>query len=367
MMRHHYREEIQHHSVVLTNNTVLNTSKTKEVIQDYRRSRRTEHAPLLIHGEAVEHVNNIKFLGIHITSDLTWSMNTAHLVKKAQQRLFFLRKLKCACWTLPSAPDKLLQGHNREHPLPQCSTAQDQKDLAWVVKNGTGDCGKSSSRPGLNIHWPDVEGLTYCHMPTLPTQEMLNDMIVFDFYFLLINNFLKYGDKRANLLHLDLVGNSPSEESEERDKEPRTLTYPRIHRQSAGHGCQAYGCWCPYGLHQPGSVPAVLPPLPHEPQSGAKGASSPSLSCCRSPRPPPSMNWCPTMRPTRLKLSYTYEPSSSLVIMEWNHTEPPIGVRIVDYLISQEKLQQQEKLHFNNNAYIMLHYPCITYTQSVDL
>uniref|UniRef100_A0A3Q1GN48 Astrotactin 1 n=1 Tax=Acanthochromis polyacanthus TaxID=80966 RepID=A0A3Q1GN48_9TELE len=34
-----------------------------------------------------------------------------------------------------------------------------------------------------------------------------------------------------------------------------------------------------------------------------------------------------------LKLSYTYEPSSSLVIMEWNHTEPPIGVRIVDYLI----------------------------------
>ncbi|KAI3376034.1 hypothetical protein L3Q82_016567 [Scortum barcoo] len=71
-------------------------SKTKEVIVDYRRSRRTEHAPLLIHGEAVERVNNIKFLGIHITSDLTWSMNTAHLVKKAQQRLFFLRKLKRA-------------------------------------------------------------------------------------------------------------------------------------------------------------------------------------------------------------------------------------------------------------------------------
>ncbi|KAI3374501.1 hypothetical protein L3Q82_006316 [Scortum barcoo] len=83
-----------------SNNLVLNTSKTKEVIDyivmDYRRSRRTEHAPLLIHGEAVERVNNIKFLGIHITSDLTWSMNTAHLVKKAQQRLFFLRKLKRA-------------------------------------------------------------------------------------------------------------------------------------------------------------------------------------------------------------------------------------------------------------------------------
>lgn len=67
-------------------NPVLNTSKTKEVTVDYRRSRRTEHALLLIDGEVVECVDNIKFLGIHITSDLTCSLNTAHLVKKAQQR-----------------------------------------------------------------------------------------------------------------------------------------------------------------------------------------------------------------------------------------------------------------------------------------
>ncbi|KAI3359939.1 hypothetical protein L3Q82_014293 [Scortum barcoo] len=70
----HYRE--RRSSTLLngaqTTNLVLNTSKTKEVIVDYRRSRKDmEHAPLLIHGEAVERVNNIKFLGIHITSDLT--------------------------------------------------------------------------------------------------------------------------------------------------------------------------------------------------------------------------------------------------------------------------------------------------------
>lgn len=40
-------------------------------------------------------------------------------------------------------------------------------------------------------------------------------------------------------------------------------------------------------------------------------------------------------------MSYAYEPSSSLVIMEWNHTELPIGVRIVDYLISQEKVTER--------------------------
>ncbi|KAI3363730.1 hypothetical protein L3Q82_001346 [Scortum barcoo] len=66
----HYKEEIQHLTQWCSNNNlVLNTSKTKEVIVDYRRSRRTEHAPLLIHGEAVEHVKNIKFLAS--TSHLT--------------------------------------------------------------------------------------------------------------------------------------------------------------------------------------------------------------------------------------------------------------------------------------------------------
>ncbi|KAI3360619.1 hypothetical protein L3Q82_002485 [Scortum barcoo] len=107
------------------NNLLLNTSKTKEVIVDYRRSRRTEHAPLLIHGEAVERVNNIKFLGIHITSDLTWSMNTAHLVKKAQQRLFFLRKLKRAGLS-PQLLTNFYRATIEKHPLSsvqQCGMA----------------------------------------------------------------------------------------------------------------------------------------------------------------------------------------------------------------------------------------------------
>uniref|UniRef100_A0A8C9W1H7 Astrotactin 1 n=1 Tax=Scleropages formosus TaxID=113540 RepID=A0A8C9W1H7_SCLFO len=48
----------------------------------------------------------------------------------------------------------------------------------------------------------------------------------------------------------------------------------------------------------------------------------------------------PLPQPT-LKLSHMFEPSSSMVVMEWNHTEPPIGVRIVDYLISQEKVTER--------------------------
>lgn len=80
----HYGEEIQHLAQRwLDNNLILNTGKTKEVILDSRRSRNTEHTSLLMHRETVKHLNNIKFLGLHITSDPTWSLNTSHLVKKA--------------------------------------------------------------------------------------------------------------------------------------------------------------------------------------------------------------------------------------------------------------------------------------------
>jgi len=39
-------------------------------------------------------VESFKFLFIHISADLSWSANTTALVKKAQQRLHFLRVLR---------------------------------------------------------------------------------------------------------------------------------------------------------------------------------------------------------------------------------------------------------------------------------
>ncbi len=37
--------------------------------------------------------NSLKVLGVHITKDLTWSAHTDAVLKKAHQRLFFLRRL----------------------------------------------------------------------------------------------------------------------------------------------------------------------------------------------------------------------------------------------------------------------------------
>ncbi len=75
------------------NNLTLNTDKTKEMIVDMRKERRT-HQPLFIRDLEVERVSSFKYLGVHISEDLTWTLNTTQLVKKAQQRLYFLRRLR---------------------------------------------------------------------------------------------------------------------------------------------------------------------------------------------------------------------------------------------------------------------------------
>ncbi|KAM4602120.1 heat shock factor 2-binding protein [Polymixia lowei] len=39
-------------------------------------------------------VSSFKFLGVHITEDLTWSLHTDSMVRKARQQLYFLRRLR---------------------------------------------------------------------------------------------------------------------------------------------------------------------------------------------------------------------------------------------------------------------------------
>lgn len=41
-------------------------------------------------------VSSIKYLGLHISRDFTWTINTATIIKKAHQHLCFLRRLKWA-------------------------------------------------------------------------------------------------------------------------------------------------------------------------------------------------------------------------------------------------------------------------------
>ena len=49
---------------------------------DFQR-KKTDMEPLHINWECVERVPVFKFMGTHITEDLSWTTNTHHMVKKA--------------------------------------------------------------------------------------------------------------------------------------------------------------------------------------------------------------------------------------------------------------------------------------------
>lgn len=106
---------------------------------DFRTTRRITHSPVTIKDETVEKVPSYKFLGVTITEDLTWGDNTAGIVGKSQQRLYFLRRLRRA-----NLPQKLLVNFYRctiEIILTNCMTAwyssctkAAKKTLQQVVK-----------------------------------------------------------------------------------------------------------------------------------------------------------------------------------------------------------------------------------------
>ncbi len=75
------------------NHLSLNIDKTKELVVDFRRQSR-EHTHITIDKTPVERENSFKFLGVHITEDLTWSAHTDAVLKKSHQCLFFLRRLR---------------------------------------------------------------------------------------------------------------------------------------------------------------------------------------------------------------------------------------------------------------------------------
>lgn len=88
-----YREEVLKLAAWSSeNNLYLNTRKTREIIMDFRKHS-TDPAPLYMvsvwRGSAPS-----GFLGIFISANISWSDNTTPIIKKAQQRLHFLRVLR---------------------------------------------------------------------------------------------------------------------------------------------------------------------------------------------------------------------------------------------------------------------------------
>ncbi|KAJ8275882.1 hypothetical protein COCON_G00076340 [Conger conger] len=112
-------------------------------------------------------VSSTKFLGVHITEDLSWNTNTTSLAKKAQQRLYFLRKLRRA-----KAPAPIMLSFYRgtiESILTSCitvwhggCTASCQKTLQRTVEIIDDDVFEEEEYffvKLLNLRMGDVDGM----------------------------------------------------------------------------------------------------------------------------------------------------------------------------------------------------------------
>ncbi len=89
-----YRQEVKELAVWCSlNDLELNTLKTVEMIVDFRGNP-PALPPLTIMNSTETTVESFRFLGTTFSQDLKWDTHIDSIVKKAQQRLYFLRQLR---------------------------------------------------------------------------------------------------------------------------------------------------------------------------------------------------------------------------------------------------------------------------------
>ena len=76
-----------------SNHLVLNVTKTKEMVIDFRKQTKVPDL-IVIKEKDVDRVEIFKYLGIVLDNKLTWKQNTDSIVKKTKPRLYCLRKLR---------------------------------------------------------------------------------------------------------------------------------------------------------------------------------------------------------------------------------------------------------------------------------
>ena len=76
------------------NYLVLNSSKSKEIVIDFRRNKGQEPEQIVIKDAKVERVETHKYLGVIFDNRLNFSANTEAIMKRVTPRLYCLRKLR---------------------------------------------------------------------------------------------------------------------------------------------------------------------------------------------------------------------------------------------------------------------------------
>ncbi len=71
--------------------------------------------PITIDGTPVERVSSIKFLGVNITEDLTWTIHTRSVVRNGPPT-FLLPQATDEIWSELKNPQRVIQLYCGEHP-----------------------------------------------------------------------------------------------------------------------------------------------------------------------------------------------------------------------------------------------------------
>ena len=82
------------HAVAVNNNMRLNPHKCKTMTVDFLQYSCCFPCPIAVGGSDIEQVSTFKLLGVHLSEDLTWAVQSDYVVKKANRRLYALRQLK---------------------------------------------------------------------------------------------------------------------------------------------------------------------------------------------------------------------------------------------------------------------------------
>ncbi|KAK3563126.1 hypothetical protein QTP86_016360, partial [Hemibagrus guttatus] len=148
-----YKERLEQFGTDIpdVNSTRLKESLLAEIpgLEAYKKGRaQSDHSPLFIDGSPVEIVKSTKFLGVHLVENFTWSLNTTSISKKAQQRLYFLWRLRKAHLSPPILT--MFYRGTIESVLSSCITAwfgnctvSDRKILQRIVRTAEKTIGVS--------------------------------------------------------------------------------------------------------------------------------------------------------------------------------------------------------------------------------
>ena len=78
----------------LSNNLIINTGKSKAILFQGNGSSSSYRPSLYFNNKEITYTSNLKFLGIHITDNLSWSTHIQYLCQKLNKVLYLIKSLR---------------------------------------------------------------------------------------------------------------------------------------------------------------------------------------------------------------------------------------------------------------------------------